>query len=169
MLRGDYSYRNDPAVPAFTDDRALVVFDGECVFCSGWVQFVLKRDKEARYRFVAAQTQLGDALYRHYGLNRYNYETNLLIEDGRAYFKSAATIRIAGSLGFPWSMLRLLEAIPEKVLDPVYEVTARNRYRIAGRRASCYVPTAEERSRFLSGDEPQPPAMPRSSASNALR
>ena len=62
----DYSYRDDPSVPAFADDRPLILFDGECVFCSGWVQFLLKRDKEKRYRFIVAQTPLGEALYRHY-------------------------------------------------------------------------------------------------------
>lgn len=159
MPGSDYSYRSDPLVPAFADDKPVIVFDGECVFCSGWVQFVLKRDRQARYRFVAAQTPLGDALYRHYGLNRESYETNLVLDGGRAYLKSAATIHVAASLGFPWSMVRVLNLIPRGLLDPIYEVVARNRYRIAGRRSTCYAPTPEERSRFLladGGDQPLP-------------
>ena len=82
--QADYSYRSDADVPAFADDRPLIVFDGECVFCSGWVKFALKHDKQQRYRFLAAQTPLGAALYRHYGLHARDYETNILIENGRA-------------------------------------------------------------------------------------
>lgn len=170
MRRKYYSYRDDPDVPDFADDKPVIVFDGHCVFCSGWVKFVLKRDRKRRYRFIAAQTPLGDALYRHYELDTRNYETNLLIEDGRAYFKSEATIRMAAGLGMPWSLVRMLAIIPRSILDPVYEFVARNRFRIAGRRESCYVPTAEERSRFLSPSaDNQSPAIPRSSASSAFR
>ena len=64
MTRAAYSYRSDADVPDFADDRPLIVFDGECVFCSGWVKFALKHDKQQRYRFLAAQTPLGAALYR---------------------------------------------------------------------------------------------------------
>ncbi|MEK1925368.1 MAG: DCC1-like thiol-disulfide oxidoreductase family protein, partial [Rhizobium giardinii] len=66
--RPAYSYRSDPAVPAFADDQSIIVFDGECIFCSGWVNFVLRHDKQGRYRFLTAQSPLGEALYRHYGL-----------------------------------------------------------------------------------------------------
>jgi predicted DCC family thiol-disulfide oxidoreductase YuxK len=147
--RRDYSYRDDPDVPDFPDDRPIIVFDGECVFCSGWVNFVLKHDRQRRYRFIAAQTPLGDALYRHYGLDNREYETNVLIENGRASFKSKATIGMFVGLGFPWSLAGVLAIVPRSILDPIYSVVARNRFRIAGRRETCYVPTAEERGRFL--------------------
>ena len=93
-MQAQYSYRQDADVPDFADDRPLIVFDGECVFCSAWVQFALKHDKAERYRFLAAQTPLGEALYRHYGLDDRDYETNILIEDGRAFFKSDGSIRM---------------------------------------------------------------------------
>lgn len=67
MRRGAYSYRNDASVPAFADDKPVVVFDGECIFCSGWVRFLLRRDRWAQYRYLTAQSPLGQALYRHYG------------------------------------------------------------------------------------------------------
>lgn len=44
-----YSYKNDPAVPPFPDEHPIFVFDAECVFCSGWVQFALKHEREAKY------------------------------------------------------------------------------------------------------------------------
>lgn len=148
-MRDAYSYRTDAAVPAFADDKPVIVFDGECVFCSAWVQFVLKHDKAERYRFLAAQSPLGEALYRHYGLDGRDYETNILIEDGRAHLKSRGTIRMAAGLGFPWSLVKVLRLLPQGLADRLYEFVARNRLRIAGRRATCFLPSSEQRDRFL--------------------
>ncbi len=144
-----YSYRNDPAVPAFADDHPIIVFDGECIFCSGWVNFVLRHDRQGRYRFITAQSPLGAALYRHYGFDSRDYETNILIEDGTAFFKSEGSLRMAAGLGFPWNLTGILRLIPGALRDPLYELVARNRYRIAGRRNACFVPTPEHRSRFI--------------------
>jgi predicted DCC family thiol-disulfide oxidoreductase YuxK len=148
-MHASYSYRRDTAVPEFADDKALIVFDGECVFCSAWVQFALKHDKAERYRFLAAQSPLGEALYRHYGLDGRDYESNILIENGRAFFKSQGSIRMIAGLGVPWSAVRVFQLLPRGFADRLYEFVARNRLRIAGRRATCFVPTPEQRSRFL--------------------
>ncbi|MGR8922879.1 thiol-disulfide oxidoreductase DCC family protein [Rhizobium leguminosarum] len=149
MTRAAYSYRSDADVPDFADDQPLIVFDGECVFCSGWVKFVLKHDKQQRYRFLAAQTPLGAALYRHYGLDARDYETNILIEEGRGLFKSDGTIRMVAGLGFPYSLVKIFRLLPRRVADALYEFIARNRLKIAGRQ-SCMVPTPEQRRRFVS-------------------
>lgn len=145
-----FSYRADKAVPAFPDDKPIIVFDGECVFCSGWVRFALKADRRRRYRFLTAQSELGAALYRHYGFDSRDYETNILIEDGVAHFRSRGSIRMVAGLGFPWSIVRMLSVIPSPLADRMYEFVARNRFRIAGRKATCYVPSADDRSRFIS-------------------
>jgi predicted DCC family thiol-disulfide oxidoreductase YuxK len=149
LQKPDFSYRGDAAVPTFDDSRPIIVFDGHCVFCSAWVRFVLKQDRAAHFRFIAAQTPLGDALYRHYGLDTRDYETNMLIERGRAYIKSDATIRMLTALGLPWSLSRIFRIVPLGLRDAIYGFIARHRLKIAGRRDSCYLPTAEERARFL--------------------
>ena len=107
-MQTPYSYRDDPAVPAFPDDRPVIIFDGECVLCSGSAQFVLRHDKRRIYRFLAAQTPLGRALYGHYGLDTQDYETMIVIADGIATFKSEAVVRIAEGLGLPWSLAALI-------------------------------------------------------------
>ncbi|MBO9097560.1 MULTISPECIES: thiol-disulfide oxidoreductase DCC family protein [unclassified Rhizobium] len=145
----DFSYRDDAAVPDFDDGRPIIVFDGHCVFCSAWVRFVLNQDRRGRYRFIAAQTPLGDALYRHYGLETRDYETNMLIENGRAYLKSDATLRVLAGLGLPWSLAGVVRIVPRGWRDRLYGFIARHRLDIAGRRESCYVPTPQERARFL--------------------
>jgi predicted DCC family thiol-disulfide oxidoreductase YuxK len=148
-MRAAYSYRDDPAVPRFPDDRPVIIFDGECVLCSGSAQFVLRHDRRRVYRFLAAQTPLGRALYAHYGLDTRDYETMMLIADGIATFKSEAVIRIGEGLRFPWSLAAVFRIIPRPWRDRLYAVLARNRLRILGRRERCYLPAAADADRFL--------------------
>ena len=144
-----YSYRTDPAVPAFPDDKVLVVFDGVCVLCSGFAKFILKRDRAFAFRMTTAQSPLGQALYRHYGLDTDEFETNLVIVGGRAYGK-LDSVAIAGErLGGPWRAVALLRLLPRVLADWFYDRVARNRYALFGRADSCMIPPPEWRERFL--------------------
>src|SRR5258708_40315963 len=87
-----YGYREDPSVPAFPDDRPIIIFDGHCVLCSRFARFVLRHDRRAVFRLMAAQTTVGQALYRHLHLDSGQFETNVLLEGGQAWFKSAGTL-----------------------------------------------------------------------------
>ena len=148
-MRPAYSYRDDPAVPAFPDERPVIVFDGHCGFCSGWARFVLRHDRKRRLRLLTAQSALGQALYRHYGLDPEDYETNMLIEDGRAWFRSEASIRMAERLGPPWALAGALRVLPRGLRDRLYGVVARNRLHIAGRTEVCMRPDPGDAERFL--------------------
>ena len=106
-----FSYRDDPGIPSFPDDRPIIIFDGHCVMCSGFARLVLRHDREARFRLLPAQTALGQALYRHYGLDPFDYETNVLIEGGEVSFKSEASLRIAERLGWPWRLVSVALAM----------------------------------------------------------
>jgi predicted DCC family thiol-disulfide oxidoreductase YuxK len=144
-----YSYRVDPRVPAFPDDRAIFIFDAHCVLCSRWVELVLRFDRAHRFRLLPAQSALGRALYVHYGLDAENYETNLLLIDGKALIKSEGSIRLAMGLGLPWSITGILRILPRRFADRLYEWLARNRFRLFGRRQSCYLPRTMDRDRFI--------------------
>jgi len=99
MQRTPYEYKADPAVPRFADDRPAIIFDGKCVLCSWFAQFILRTHQARRFRLLAAQSALGSALYRHFGLDPIEYETYILLENGVAYFRSEASIRIFAGLG----------------------------------------------------------------------
>ena len=147
--RRAYSYRDDPAVPQFADDRPIIVFDGHCAFCSGWVGVVLRHDHANRFRLLRAQSPLGMSLYRHYGLDPVDYETNLLIADGWVWLKSEGSIQMAEGLGLPWSLAAGFRILPRRLRDALYDLVARNRFRIGGRRTVCYAPPGEYRDRLL--------------------
>ena len=147
--RPPYSYRDDPALPRFPDDRPIIIFDGYCALCSGWAQFVLRHDRQGRYRLLAAQSPLGQALYVHYGLDPQDYETNILIADGLAWFKSEGSIRMAEGLGLPWSLARGFRVLPLAWRDWLYAALARNRLRLFGKRETCFLPDPAYADRFL--------------------
>jgi predicted DCC family thiol-disulfide oxidoreductase YuxK len=99
VQQAPYKYRADPTIPRFADDRPLVVFGGKCVLCSSFAQFIRHKDRHARFRLPAAQSELGNALYLHFGLDPVAYETDVLLREGKAYFRSEASIRILDGLG----------------------------------------------------------------------
>jgi predicted DCC family thiol-disulfide oxidoreductase YuxK len=144
-----YSYRANPAVPPFSDDKPIIVFDGKCVLCSRWALFVIRHDRDMRFRLLAAQTPLGAALYEHYGLDAVHYETNVLLEDGHAWLKSEGTIRMFERLGFPWSLFAVLRVLPRALRDKLYNVVARNRLEWFGSRETCFVPEPNDADRFI--------------------
>src|SRR5262245_41590912 len=147
--RPPYSYRDDPALPRFPDDRPIIIFDGYCALCSGWAQFVLRHDRQGRFRLLSAQSPLGHALYVHYGLDPQDYETNILIEDGVAWFKSESSVRMLEALGFPWSLARAFRILPMRLRDWLYDMVARNRLRWFGKRTTCYLPDPKFSGRFI--------------------
>jgi predicted DCC family thiol-disulfide oxidoreductase YuxK len=144
-----YSYRDDPQVPEFADDQPILVFDGKCALCSATVQFIFAHDHERRFRFVVAQSPLGAALYRHFGLDSQDYETNIVLENGKALTMSESSIRIFELVGWPWSLMSTFRALPRFVRDWAYEIVARNRLKWFGARETCFVPTPADRARFL--------------------
>jgi predicted DCC family thiol-disulfide oxidoreductase YuxK len=144
-----FSYRADSDVPAFPDDHPIVIYDGKCRMCSGFVRFVLRHDRADRFRFIAAQSPLGQALYQHYGLDPVDYETNILLEQGRPWLKSESSLRIFAQLGLPWSLLTVGRALPLALRDRLYEWIARNRLRWFGVQQACFLLDPEQGSKFL--------------------
>jgi predicted DCC family thiol-disulfide oxidoreductase YuxK len=127
----------------------IVLFDGVCKFCNAGVNFLLDHDARRRLRFAPLQSEAGRALLGRFGLRTDDFDTIVLVENGRAYARSAAALRIARHLGGAWPLLAVLFAIPPFLRDGAYDLFARNRYRWFGKTDTCRVPTPEIRDRFL--------------------
>jgi predicted DCC family thiol-disulfide oxidoreductase YuxK len=144
-----YSYRDDPSVPPFADDKPVIIFDGLCALCSGSAAFVLRHDAAGTFRLLAAQSPIGHALYSHYGLDPTDYETMILLADGGTWLQSEAAIRTAAGLGFSWSLAAAFRVLPRAWRDRLYRRVARNRLRWFGARAVCYRPEPSFADRFI--------------------
>ena len=127
----------------------VILFDGVCNLCNGFVRFVIARDLAARFRFAALQSDSARRLLaRLDGLGGIP-DSVVLVDRGRVYTRSSAALRIARGLPFPWSLARALIVVPRPLRDWVYDRVARHRYRWFGRKDTCIVPTPDLRARFL--------------------
>ena len=131
------------------ETHPIIVFDGECVLCSANAQFVLKHDRRGHFRLAAMQGEVGAALYRRFGIDPANPETLILVQGDRLQRDSDAVIAIYASLGWPWRVMAIARLIPRVLRDPVYRWVARHRYRIFGRRQSCWLPRPGDKDRVL--------------------
>lgn len=129
--------------------KPLIVFDGVCHLCTGFVRFVIRWDRTARFRFLPAQSPRGETLYARLGLKSGDWESNLLVFEGRVYTELDAFVEITRRFGGLWRLMPLLYAIPRPLRDWIYNRIARNRYRWFGKRNTCYLPTPELSARFL--------------------
>jgi predicted DCC family thiol-disulfide oxidoreductase YuxK len=129
-------------------DDDVILFDGVCVFCSRWVRFVAARDIGKRFRFTAIQSPYGTRLAQAFGIDPDDPDTNAVIHGGVAYFKSDAALTVLSHLD-GWGWTRMLFCVPKVLRNAVYNLVARNRYRIFGKFDACFVPDADMRARIV--------------------
>jgi predicted DCC family thiol-disulfide oxidoreductase YuxK len=129
-------------------DDDVILYDGVCVFCSRWVRFVAARDVKQRFRFTAIQSRYGTRLAQAFGIDPKDPDTNAVVHGGEVFFKSDAAITVLGELP-GWRWVRALRFVPKPLRNAVYDLVARNRYRIFGKYEECFVPDAELRARVM--------------------
>ena len=129
--------------------KRTVLFDGECNFCDASVQFIIKRDPYEYFQFSSLQSETGQQLTNDFGIPD-NVDSLVLIENGKAYTKSGAALRIAKKLDGLWHLAFLFIFVPPPIRDSVYDFVARNRYKWFGKKEeACMLPTPAERKRFI--------------------
>lgn len=129
-------------------NHAVIVYDGDCVFCSRSMAWVARHDDMNLVRFTPCTSPLGRRLMEERSIDPADPSTFLLILQGRAYVRSEAMLRVVALLDRPARMLRVMRLVPRPLRDAVYDTVARNRRRIV--RGECPVPTQELQSRLIS-------------------
>lgn len=141
---------NSPLEPSpFDACQPLIVFDGVCVFCSGFVQMVVRLDRKGRFRFATAQSPFGEALFSQHGLPTDSYLTNLALIDGAAFTRLDSFVVVMAELGWPWRAAKALLLLPRPLRDWLYDRIAMNRYALFGRTDSCKIPSAGMLERLI--------------------
>lgn len=135
--------------PPFDTSQPLIVFDGVCVLCSGFVRMIVRLDRQRRFRFATAQSPFGEALFHKHGLRTDSYETNLVLVDGVAFTRLDSFVAVMAELGWPWRAAKALLLLPRPLRNWLYNRVAKNRYALFGRKDSCDLPSPELRERFL--------------------
>lgn len=148
VLTPDESRPNEPSL-GMPGAGAIIVFDGVCVLCNGWVDFLLKHDRRAIHRFAAMQSAAGRALLIDHGLDPDDPASLLLLDADGAHTDSDAIVRVIAGLGGLWRAARIFRLLPRALRDVLYRNLARNRYRWFGRQDVCRMPDPEQRHRFI--------------------
>jgi predicted DCC family thiol-disulfide oxidoreductase YuxK len=128
----------------------IVVFDGACNLCNTSVDFIIDRDPQAYFRFVARQSEPGRRLLRAHGLPEAGVGSLVVIDGDRVLVRSSAALAIARHLSGVWPLVSVFRLVPAPLRDGAYDLVARNRTRLFGEREACAMPTPERAARFLS-------------------
>jgi predicted DCC family thiol-disulfide oxidoreductase YuxK len=131
-------------------DKKIILFDGVCNLCDKSVQLIIKNDKNDIFRFVALQSELGEQIIKHIGIDRSKTDSIVLYEPGSVYYyKSQAAFKIAKDLSGFYSVLSLFQFLPISLTDFFYDYIAKNRYKWYGKKDQCMIPTKETLNKFL--------------------
>ncbi len=135
---------------ALPEGKKIILFDGICNLCEASVQFVIKHNQKDEFRFVALQSELGQEILNHIGIQSKNIDSVVLYIPGVAYYtKSNAALQIAQSLGGFFHLGTFFKILPTGLRNLVYDYVAKNRYEWYGKKETCLVPSPELNSKFL--------------------
>ena len=131
------------------NEKQIVLFDGVCNFCNFWVNFLIRRDKNDLFRFAALQSENAKELKNRFKIDISNPDSLFLIVGEKFFIKSAAALMVCKELNGMIKILFPLIILPVFFRDFVYDLVAKNRYKMFGRKESCRIPTEAEREKFL--------------------
>lgn len=131
-------------------NKKIVLFDGFCNLCDSSVQFIIRHDKNDVFRFLPLQSELGQQVIRHIGIDTAKTDSIILYEPGISYhYKADAAITIAKTIGGIYSLLGLFSWLPKPITNAVYDYVAKNRYKWYGKKEQCMLPSPEIKAKFL--------------------
>lgn len=130
-------------------EKSVILFDGVCNLCNGFVQFILPRDRKNSFLFGSLQSPKVAEMLLPYQYSADSLSTVVLLENNHLYTKSTAVLRIARQLGGAWPLFYGLIIFPPFIRDSLYDFIARNRYRFFGRRDACMIPVGKWKAKFI--------------------
>ena len=126
----------------------IILFDGVCNLCNGFVQFVIKRDPKAIFKFAALQSTFGQNHLLHNNLSIASFNSFIYIRNGATLTKSTAALYVLKDLSGWMSVFFIFIIIPAFIRNFVYDIIAKNRYKWFGKNEQCMLPTKALQERF---------------------
>jgi predicted DCC family thiol-disulfide oxidoreductase YuxK len=126
----------------------IILFDGICNFCNGSVQFIIKRDPQAQFRFASLQSEAGKKLLTKHRIPE-DINSFIFIDGEKCYTKSSAALKVCKHFKGFWKLFYIFILVPRSIRDHFYDFIAENRYKWFGKKESCMIPTPDIRKRFL--------------------
>jgi predicted DCC family thiol-disulfide oxidoreductase YuxK len=127
----------------------VILFDGVCKLCNTWSKFIIKYDKQQRFKLCSVQSTQGQSILKHFSLPTEHFDTMLYVQGNQLFDKSDAFLNIVKELGLPWRLFYVFKILPKSIRNWLYNRIALNRYRLFGKYESCMLPNKEDEHRFL--------------------
>lgn len=127
----------------------IILFDGVCNLCNSFVKFIIKQDKKSKFKIASLQSDIAIDLLEKRGFANFPNNSIVYITKDKVFFKSEAVLFILYKLGYPWKALYIFNLLPKLIRDSLYNVIARNRYRLFGKKDQCMIPVDKIKDRFL--------------------
>jgi predicted DCC family thiol-disulfide oxidoreductase YuxK len=121
----------------------LILFDGDCAFCNGWVRWIMKRDANKRFRFAPLGSPEGQGSLAKHQLP-FTTESMVLLMQGQAFTRSDAAWRMLQLLPRFGFLSVLLRCVPRPLRNWGYDLVAKNRHRLGGKEV-CELPAEHGR------------------------
>lgn len=131
------------------ESKGIILFDGVCNLCNGFVQFVIERDPKKQFLFTSLQSEKGKKILELHDIKETSLASIQLIQDAKIYKESTAILKILQKLRGGWFLLYLFIILPQFFRDWCYQQIAKNRYILFGKQNACWLPTPELQERFL--------------------
>ena len=127
----------------------VLLFDGVCILCNSLVQFIIKRDPEAKLKFASLQSDYGQLRLKEFNLPLHDFDSLVFISGNKFYTKSTAVLEALKQLGCIYKLLYVFRIIPKPLRDIMYTFVAKIRYKLFGKTDACLVPTVETKRHFI--------------------
>ena len=127
----------------------ILLFDGVCNLCNGMVSFIITRDKKGKFKFSSLQSEAGRSWLERVGLSENEFDSFVLIKNENYYLKSTAALKTLRELGGIWKIFYVFIWVPRPLRDFLYDIIAKSRCKVFGKRNTCMIPTPEIEARFL--------------------
>ncbi|NBU79814.1 MAG: thiol-disulfide oxidoreductase DCC family protein [Sphingomonadaceae bacterium] len=130
--------------------KKIILFDGVCNLCNSSVQFIIKYDRKDSCRFIPLQSELGQKIVKHIGIDITKFDSIVLYEPGSAYYiKTEAVFKILKELNSVYKFFLIFSILPKSVLNFVYDYIAKKRYKWFGKKECCMIPASDLQSKFF--------------------
>jgi len=130
-------------------EHYILLFDGVCNLCNSIVQFTIKRDSKGKFKFASLQSESGQAMLKKLGLPIDDFDSFVFIHQDKYFLKSSAGLHVLKELGGVWKLFYVFIILPKPLRDFIYNIIAKTRYSVFGKRDTCMVPTQDIKHRFL--------------------
>ncbi len=127
-------------------NKKVVLFDGVCNLCNGFVAKAIRLDKKQEFTFVSIQSETGSKILKHLQIDPSKTDSIVLyIPESQHYIKSSAVLKTLNSFGGVWKLMQIFWIVPKPIRDIIYDFIARNRYKWFGKNENCEVSSKKER------------------------